>query len=30
VQASFAWQAALDATVGRMATAVLVNDIEEY
>ena len=30
VQASFAWQAALDTTVGRMATAVLVNDQPSY
>ena len=30
VQASFDWQAARDATLGRMCTAVLVNDIEEY
>jgi Phage tail tube protein len=30
VQASFAWQAALDATVGRMATATLVNDQPSY
>ena len=30
VQASFAWQAALDATVGRMATAMLVNDQPSY
>ena len=30
VQASFDWQAARDAALGRMCTAVLVNDIEEY
>ena len=30
VQASFAWQAAFDSTVGRMATAVLVNDQPSY
>jgi hypothetical protein len=30
IQASFDWQAARDATLGRMCTAVLVNDIEEY
>jgi len=30
IQASFDWQAARDATLGRMCTATLVNDIEEY
>jgi hypothetical protein len=30
VQASFDWQAARDATVGRMCTATLVSDVEEY
>ncbi|WP_114966688.1 phage tail tube protein [Alkalilacustris brevis] len=30
VQASFDWQAARDATEGRMCTATLVNDIEAY
>lgn len=30
VQASFAWQAARDATVGRMCTAVLINDVNTY
>ncbi len=30
VQASFDWQAARDAAVGRMCTATLVNDVEEY
>ena len=30
VQASFDWQAARDATLGRMCTAVLVNDVEDY
>jgi hypothetical protein len=30
VQASFSWQAARSAVVGRMATAVLVNDVESY
>ena len=30
VQARFAWQAALDSGVGRMATATLVNDVETY
>lgn len=30
IQASFDWQAARDATLGRMATITLVNDIEEY
>lgn len=30
IQATFNWQAARDATVGRMATITLVNDIEEY
>ena len=30
VQATFDWQAARDAGVGRMCTATLVNDIEEY
>jgi hypothetical protein len=30
VQATFDWQAARDATLGRMCTATLVNDIEEY
>jgi hypothetical protein len=30
VQASFDWQAARDATLGRMCTATLVNDIEGY
>jgi hypothetical protein len=30
VQASFAWQAAQDAGLGRMATATLVNDVPDY
>ncbi|WEF25881.1 phage tail tube protein [Paracoccus sp. S3-43] len=30
IQASFDWQAARDATLGRMCTVTLVNDIEEY
>ena len=30
VQATFDWQAARDSTLGRMCTATLVNDIEEY
>jgi hypothetical protein len=30
VQASFDWQAARDATEGRMCTATLVNDVETY
>lgn len=30
VQASFAWQAALDSQTGRMCTATLVNDVEDY
>jgi hypothetical protein len=30
VQASFDWQAARDAALGRMCTATSVNDIEEY
>jgi hypothetical protein len=30
IQATFDWQAARDATLGRMCTAILVNDIEEY
>ena len=30
IQATFDWQAARDATLGRMCTATLVNDIEEY
>ena len=30
VQATFDWQAARDAGLGRMCTATLVNDIEEY
>ena len=30
VQASFDWQAARDAALGRMCTAVLVNDVETY
>ena len=30
VQASFDWQAARDAGVGRMCTATLVNDVEAY
>lgn len=30
IQATFDWQAARDATLGRMATITLVNDIEEY
>ena len=30
VQASFDWQAARDAALGRMCTAVLINDIESY
>jgi hypothetical protein len=29
-QATFDWQAARDSTLGRMCTATLVNDIEEY
>ncbi len=30
VQASFDWQAARDATIGRMCTATLINDVETY
>jgi hypothetical protein len=30
VQATFDWQAARDAGLGRMCTATLVNDIEDY
>jgi hypothetical protein len=30
IQATFDWQAARDASLGRMCTATLVNDIEEY
>ena len=30
VQASFDWQAARDATLGRMCTVTLINDIESY
>ena len=30
IQASFDWQAARDATLGRMCTVTLINDIEEY
>ena len=30
VQATFDWQAARDTGVGRMCTATLINDIEEY
>lgn len=30
IQATFDWQAARDATLGRMCTATLVNDIEDY
>ena len=30
VQATFDWQAARDATLGRMCTATLVNDVETY
>jgi hypothetical protein len=30
IQATFAWQAAIDPTAGRMCTAVLVNDREAY
>ena len=30
VQASFDWHAARDPGVGRMCTATLVNDVEEY
>ncbi len=30
VQASFDWQAARDGTLGRMCTAVLINDMEDY
>jgi hypothetical protein len=30
VQATFDWQAAKDGTLGRMCTAILVNDIESY
>jgi hypothetical protein len=30
VQASFDWQAARDVTLGRMCTAVLINDVENY
>jgi hypothetical protein len=30
VQATFDWQAARDSTLGRMCTATLINDIEEY
>ena len=30
IQASFDWQAARDATLGRMCTVTLINDIEDY
>ena len=30
VQATFAWQAALDSVAGRMVTATLVNDVADY
>ena len=30
VQASFAWQAARDPVLGRMATATLINDLDSY
>jgi hypothetical protein len=30
VQATFAWQAARDSALGRMATAVLINDVASY
>jgi hypothetical protein len=30
VQATFDWQAARDSALGRMCTATLINDIEEY
>lgn len=30
LQASFAWQAARDPGLGRMATATLVNDVPDY
>jgi len=30
VQATFDWQAARDATLGRMCTVTLINSIEEY
>ena len=30
VQASFAWQAARDSTLGRMCTATLINDVISY
>jgi len=30
VQASFAWQAARDSVVGRMCTAILINDVASY
>ena len=30
VQATFDWQAARDSTLGRMCTATLINDREEY
>jgi hypothetical protein len=30
VQATFDWQAARDAALGRMCTATLINDIEAY
>ena len=30
VQASFGWQAARDPVTGRMATAILVNNVQEY
>ncbi len=30
VQATFDWQAARDSTIGRMCTATLINDVEEY
>lgn len=30
VQATFAWQAALDSVAGQMATATLVNDVADY
>ena len=30
VQASFDWQAARDPVLGRMCTAILINDVESY
>ena len=30
IQASFDWQAARDATLGRMCTVTLINDVENY